>query len=121
MDEKNFYYRFPSLKGKSCEPLRFRKIKYVEDDDLCEASTLDFQKDASLRTRETEEFRVFSMDDIQENCVDRTETLICKEAILSAINHVRNHDTLRPSYKEDIIAVLNFVITGEPFDGFEGE
>ena len=117
MDEKQFYYRFPSLKGKSCEPLRFRKIKYAEDDDLCEACIMDYKKDASLHTRETEEFRVFSMDDIQENCVDRTETTICKEAILSAINHVRNHKRLSNSYKEDVIAVLNFVITGEPFDG----
>ena len=79
---------------------------------------MDYEKHASLHTRETEEFRVFSMDDIQENCVDRSESLICKEAILSTINHIRNHKRLSASYKEDVIAVLNFVITGESFDGF---
>lgn len=73
-----FEEQFPSLKGKAVEPLRCRKIKYVEDDDLCEAGNLDYQKDFSLRTRETEEFRVFSMDDIQENCLDKQKV---KEAI----------------------------------------
>ena len=76
-----FEEMFPSLKGKSCEPLRFRKFKYSEDDDLCEAGILDYQKDASLHTREIEEFKVFSMEDIHKHCLDKQKI---REAIISA-------------------------------------
>ena len=88
-----FHQIFPSLKGKSCEPLRFRKFKYSEDDDLCEAGILDCQKDASLHTRETEEFKVFSMEDIHKHCLDKQKV----REVLDAFNMKEHHPRI---YKE---------------------
>ena len=40
--------------------------------------------------------------------------------IRSAVGAIYNNRNLTYSYREDVIAVLEWVLTGEPFDGLDG-
>ena len=66
-----FEEEFPSLKGKQCSPLKWRKIENIPDDDLCEASLLDYQKEVTLHHIKVLEFEVYSEDDVQKHCLDK--------------------------------------------------
>lgn len=41
--------------------------------------------------------------------------------IRSASNAIYNNKNLTYSYREDVIAVLDWVLGGEPFDGLDGQ
>ncbi len=44
---------------------------------------------------------------------------IQKEKIILAIQTIKKNSELTYGYREDVVAVLNWVLTGEPFDGLE--
>ena len=68
----SFEEQFPSLKGKSCEPLRFRKYKEISNEQGGRVGYMDENNQpVAIDNRSVVEFSVFSKDDIRKCCLDK--------------------------------------------------